>query len=280
MTIQSETSKAVYIADGTTTTFEIPFYFFNKEVSVYMDDAATALVADKDYTVTHYENAIGGEVIFNIAPSAESRITILRNVELTQLVAFWEGENFPAQDYENSLDKMIMALQQLKEMMKRTLIMSPGEDMTNEEFYQLISNIHKNFDFLNNLPNLIEEIKDIYSAFGNSITHTVEAEDSRAVSSKGVWNYIQENGTKKYQNLTIASSAIKEDTTYADYPYCAEISIPEAKSTHIPTVVLDIDAAQSGNFAPISEAKDGKVCVYMKEKPTTETLIIPSLVLH
>ncbi len=280
MTIQNEVSKAVYIADGNTATFEIPFYFFDNEIAVYGNNEITALEQGKDYTVTNYENSVGGEVVFTTAPQSGSRITILRDVALTQLITFIEGEDFPAQDYENSLDKMIMALQEIKETTKRMLVMSPGATISQEEFYKMIETVNQNLEFLTNIPRMLDEIQSLYESFFDNVSNTVQAGDKQPISSEGVWNYINENGAKKYSNISIATSSIQEDETYENYPYCAEISISEAKSTHIPFVIFDMEAAESGNYAPLAEAKEGKVCIYLKDKPVTETLTIPALVLQ
>ena len=129
MTIQNDTSRAVYIADGKTSSFVVPFRFFERQLNVYFDDSAEPLAAD-DYAASASETASGGEIVFSSAPAAGTKITILRNVELTQLVKFIEGEDFPAADYEYSLDKMIMALQQMKEYLNRALVVAPGTGMT------------------------------------------------------------------------------------------------------------------------------------------------------
>ena len=48
MTIQNDTSRAVYIADGKTSSFVVPFRFFERQLNVYFDDSAEPL-ADDDY---------------------------------------------------------------------------------------------------------------------------------------------------------------------------------------------------------------------------------------
>ena len=85
MTIQNDTSRAVYIADGKTSSFVVPFRFFERQLNVYFDDSAEPLAAD-DYAASASETASGGEIVFSSAPAAGTKITILRNVELTQLV--------------------------------------------------------------------------------------------------------------------------------------------------------------------------------------------------
>ena len=161
MTIQNDTSRAVYIADGKTSSFVVPFRFFERQLNVYFDDNAEPLAAD-DYAASASETASGGEIVFSSAPAAGTKITILRNVELTQLVKFIEGEDFPAADYEYSLDKMIMALQQMKEYLNRALVVAPGTGMTVEEAYELLVSIGKNFELIKEVPQLAEKVREIY----------------------------------------------------------------------------------------------------------------------
>ncbi len=280
MTIQSEISRVVHLGTGITKTFEIPFSFFDNEIAVYFDEETTAQQQGEDYTISNYENNIGGMVTFNTPPSKDVKIIIVRNVALTQLITFLEGEDFPAKDYENSLDKIIMALQQIKERMNHTFITPPGVAISQENFYELVKTVNQNLEFIKDLPNKLEEMKSLYDTFLNNISDTVQEGDKQPISSEGVWQYMNENGVKKYSNISVSTSAIQEDETYENYPYCAEINIAEAKSTHVPLVVFDMEAAESGDYAPLAEAKEGKICIYMKKKPTTETLIIPSLILQ
>ena len=49
MTIQTQTSKVVYVADGSTANFIVPFYFFNQELVVYKNNSTTPLVYNVDY---------------------------------------------------------------------------------------------------------------------------------------------------------------------------------------------------------------------------------------
>ena len=189
MTIQNDTSRAVYIADGKTSSFVVPFRFFERQLNVYFDDNAEPLAAD-DYAASASETASGGEIVFSSAPAAGTKITILRNVELTQLVKFIEGEDFPAADYEYSLDKMIMALQQMKEYLNRALVVAPGTGMTVEEAYELLVSIGKNFELIKEVPQLAEKVREIYEKMLDSVTGSVTENDDRLVTSDGVWRYI------------------------------------------------------------------------------------------
>ena len=148
MTITSDLSRVRYLGNGITTSFAINFpYLTNKDgtaqVAVYVGDSDTPLEEGKDYTVngfgkysdyseqsdeglityeTRYE---GGEVVFYDPPIAQIPVAIVRNVPQTQGVVFVEGEDFPAQDFENALDKLTMEVQEVKENLQRAIVLPP-----------------------------------------------------------------------------------------------------------------------------------------------------------
>ena len=113
MTIQNQISKIDYIGDGVSDCYHIPFYFLKDEISVYFDNLEHPQENNLDYEIVA-QNKVGGEIKFTNPPKLNTRITILRNIPLTQTTTFIEGENFPAQDYEISLDRIVMQLQMLQ----------------------------------------------------------------------------------------------------------------------------------------------------------------------
>ena len=146
MTINSDLSRARYVGNGVTTTFAIPFAYLTNndgtaQVAIYVGDNDTPLVEGKDYTVkgfgkysddyvdeelityeTRYES---GEFTLLDAPMLGQPVAVIRNVPQTQGVVFVEGEKFPAQDFENALDKLTMEVQEIKESMERAVIVPP-----------------------------------------------------------------------------------------------------------------------------------------------------------
>ena len=149
MTVYTGLSRARYIGNGVTATFSIPFSYLTNndgtsQVAIYVGDSDVPLVEGKDYTVkgfgkysdnqidedlityeTRYEN--GEFTLFNI-PSLGQPVAVIRNVPQTQGVVFVEGEKFPAQDFENALDKLTMSVQEIKESMERAVILPPTSD--------------------------------------------------------------------------------------------------------------------------------------------------------
>lgn len=252
MTIQSEISKVTYIADGYTTNFSIPFYFFNNEVAVYKNDSITPLTQISDYTIIN--NNSTGEVILNQTPQKDDKITIIRDVELKQQIQFIEGEKFPAKDYENSLDKIIMALQQFKEKISHMIKTPTQSSITGEEFYEIIKNIDKEFDVIRQIPEIALKTKEIY-------------------------HKIEEIKPIKYTNVVLDVSTITTDTTYIDYGHKVDIPLSKATTKHTPSITLKLEDITKAIFAPIAEAFDGYVRLYLKSVPTTD-ITIPVILLY
>ena len=130
MTVQTTTSRADYTGNGVTTTFSVPFYFLDSShLVVYRTDvntgAVTTLVITTDYSVTGAGVSAGGSITCTVAPTANQKISILRNVPLTQLTHYVENDPFPAATHESALDKLTMEVQQLDEANDRALTLSP-----------------------------------------------------------------------------------------------------------------------------------------------------------
>ena len=248
MTIQTETNKVVYVMDGATSSLTIPFYFFDKQIAVYKNDSATPLVCDVDYTITNNPNYQGGEITFAKAIEEGATITIKRDVELTQLVKFIEGGRFPAQDFEYSLDKMIMALQQIKEEVSRAITIPQTSSISAEEFLQSIKDICTEFDTIKQIPQISETIKTF-----------------------------EQTKPLKFTNITLTSDMVEEDNTYKEYKYKIDIPLQGVTSSYTPNITLELEDITSATFAPIAEAYDGFVRIYLKStisKPITIPVIL------
>lgn len=289
MTIQKETSKVVYIADGIASTFVIPFYFFNEDIAVYLNNSDTPLTENIDYTISNKSETQAKEVVFNQAPKVNTVITIVRNVPLNQLTTFIEGEKFPASDYENSLDKITMALQMLQEISERAIKITHDSNKTPEQIRELILDLEKDYDIIKKVPTLAKTITSIYEELLNLTTDTVSIANNQLITSKGVATHLDNNyytkdkiddmTCQKFGPILLETSLIKDDNSYSDYPYSLDIPITEAKSTHSPSVVLNLSDATSGNIAPISESYDGFVRIYLKAIPSASTIEIPIVIL-
>lgn len=111
--ILNENVSISYSGDGATTTFAYNFPIqSNTWLKVYVNGVLQTLTTN--YSVTGVNVISGGNVIFTSAPDSDTTILITRtNVPLTQLTDYIQGDSFPAESHELSLDKMVTAIQQI-----------------------------------------------------------------------------------------------------------------------------------------------------------------------
>lgn len=81
-----------------------------------------------------------------------------------------------------------------------------------------------------------------------------------------------------FSNTVVNPSSFVNDSTYGDFPYRASVALTGVISSMIPEVVLGLEDALSGNFAPIAESYDGGVYLYAESIPET-AVAIPTIML-
>ena len=163
---------------------------------------------------------------------------------------FIEGEKFPAKDFEYSLDKMIMALQQLKEEVSRAISIPQTSTITAEDFLTYIKDICAEFDIIKQIPQIAEHIK----AF-------------------------EQTKPLKFANTILTPDMVEEDTTYKEYKYKADIHLQGITANHTPNITLELEDINSATFAPIAEAYDGFVRIYLKSI-ISNPITIPVILLY
>jgi hypothetical protein len=131
MTVSTTTSRADYTGNGATTAFAVPFYFLeDSHLTVLRTQISTGVITTlaltTNYTVSGAGNPAGGTVTCVVAPTADQKISILRNVPLTQLNTYVPNDPFPAASHERALDKLTMEVQQLDEAIDRAIALPPN----------------------------------------------------------------------------------------------------------------------------------------------------------
>ncbi len=129
MSINQNSSTVVhFIADGVVKEFNFPFRIFAKEdIDVYVNE----VLINQGYDV-ETEDEVGGKVIFTQAPSLDSKITIIRNLEIKRTSDFQEGGAFRAKVINHELDYQVASIQQLDEKIERAMIYPPyGQEKPN-----------------------------------------------------------------------------------------------------------------------------------------------------
>lgn len=139
MLVANEISKNQYVGDGSATEFAYTFPILDStHIEVYRQfPTETALEAKlvpaEEYTVEGAGVESGGKVVFKTAPSSGTKLSILRNIPITQLYQYQELDSFPAESHENALAKITMICQGLDERLDRAIVVSPTDTTTPDE---------------------------------------------------------------------------------------------------------------------------------------------------
>lgn len=81
----------------------------------------------------------------------------------------------------------------------------------------------------------------------------------------------------KFENVQVPVSAFVADTTYQDFPYRAAVALTGVIASMTPEVMLSVEDATSGNFAPVAEAYTGGVYIYAAQRPEA-AMTIPTII--
>jgi microcystin-dependent protein len=127
MGVSNLTVSARYTPNGVTDTFAIPFAFIAGQttvIKVYEINTSTGVRTLKTLT-THYTLSPSGDsptnVIYVTAPAASvGKVSIEREVPLTQALDYINTGRFVAESHENAMDKLTMAIQELEDRLDRT----------------------------------------------------------------------------------------------------------------------------------------------------------------
>ena len=82
----------------------------------------------------------------------------------------------------------------------------------------------------------------------------------------------------QFSNVSVSKGDFVSDTTYQDFPYRAGVSLSGVIESMIPEVVLSVDDALSGNYAPVAESYNGGVYLYAGSPPDAD-ITIPTIIM-
>jgi len=137
MALQSETSRIQYNGNNSTTaSYAVPFYFFeNSHIKAVVTNSSgvdTTLSLGSGFSLTGAGNVTGGTLTTTTAVPSSSKLTIYREVPVTQTTSYAEGGDFPAASHERALDKLTMLVQQTKRIADRSLKVSESQTSPND----------------------------------------------------------------------------------------------------------------------------------------------------
>lgn len=124
MTVGTTARVKQYTGNGVTTTFNTDFQFF--ELDVYL---GATLVDPGDYSITQSSPGLSGSVTFTTAPASGVTVTIASDTVIQQQTDYVNNDSFPAETHELALDRVTMAVADLKRDVTNSLV-SPVTTVT------------------------------------------------------------------------------------------------------------------------------------------------------
>ncbi|WOB97125.1 hypothetical protein [Providencia sp. PROV099] len=118
MTVSTEISSNEYIGNGVTTDFDYKFRIFKaNQLSVITSDSdgdnVVTLRLGTDYTVTGANKSAGGKVILTKPLANGHKISIARDIPITQETSFRNQSKFFAETHEDAFDYLTMIVQRI-----------------------------------------------------------------------------------------------------------------------------------------------------------------------
>ena len=105
--------KISYIADGARTEFAFAFPFFQSaDVRVALNDVVSA--ADHNFAVVPNADFTGGNVVFDVAPPAETKIDIFRQISLSRTIDYQPTRRIDPEDLNTDFNFLLSAFQDLR----------------------------------------------------------------------------------------------------------------------------------------------------------------------
>lgn len=152
MTITTTTLRADYTANGVNTTFAFPFPVFYESnatpkfslqvVITNLSNVESIKTETVDYTISYTSTDLvngilkQGSVVLNTAPANNFKVSILRNLNLTQNADFTDKgtDIYSGGVVESALDKLTLVSQQIQENLNRVVRLPKSSLLNNIEF--------------------------------------------------------------------------------------------------------------------------------------------------
>ena len=107
--------KISYIADGTTTEFAFSFPFFQiADIRVAINDILYA--PEHNFAIMPNEDFSGGNIVFDIAPTVDTKIDIFRQISLSRTIDYQPTKKIDPEDLNSDFNFLLSAFQDLRQI--------------------------------------------------------------------------------------------------------------------------------------------------------------------
>lgn len=117
------------------------------------------------------------------------------------------------------------------------------------------------------LEEALADLQEVYDGYIAGLTDAYE---------KAKENLAEAAELYKFVNVSVPTASFTADTTYKEYPYKADIILPQIGTTLVPTVIFSLPDAESGNYAPVADSGAGYVRIWAKKAPE-DMITIPTI---
>ena len=249
--LSDSSSKVVYdlsstmpIADG----YEISFTYFDKtEVQVYLEgnDGQETQINDENYTVD--ESDTTAAVIFSSGyafPEGSEKLVIMRVVAYEQESDYRNGDKIDADKIERSLDLLTAMVQQLAEIIDRT-IQKPKSETGNIILPSVGQRAGMLIGFDENgqmTPVLTSDIEQKLSQALEAEESAIGASESAAESAGKAEEYLQQTASAASQALQDISTAKDQVIQLIKEANLEQIEILTAKAEELEASMIAIES--------------------------------------
>ena len=246
MTVKSSERKIVYIGNGTTSEFNVPFVFFKNtdiQVSIFDGSLSRPLEQDVDYTIEGAGDEAGGTVTTKTPVPNGYEIAIVREVPYTQEMEIPENDIFSSKNFERALDRLTQQTIQLKELADRAVTVGVFSDSNPSEvvgeieaLYDVKEQVVTAADNINAIvvaANDIEAIKDAPEQAASAIESAASAAKSADTCASYAQNAHFDAGvaTEKSNIAVTAAEKAEKAAEHAVYKTVGEIFFTSRKGT-------------------------------------------------
>jgi hypothetical protein len=253
--ISNQTVGTIYVGNGVTTTFAIPFDFIlgegNQVVKVYTIDpvtgARTALVNPTHFTLTPTEsvpsNVKPTTVSFGTAPANGTLVYVTREQLFTQSVQYQNNSAFLAKEHEKAIDRIVLMAQEIKAKQALSIDRNILDSSANLQ-----------------LPPLVAEATIIVNATGDgfemgpSFGVLLAAEANALASASAALSHKNAAEASQIAAAGSEAAAIASESAAAASEAAAALSESNAAASELAASASEIAAAASEAAAALSES--------------------------
>lgn len=249
-----------YIGNGIQTVFETPFPIFKENfVTIYFGNQEI----NKDLYEIQLDENLRATVIFTDPPSAQTLITIMRNIPIERTSSFQESSMLRSEVLNYEFNYMMACLQQISDTLKRSMVLPPfvadiNHDLTLpepkagkaivwtadgtslENSTVSVNALEKTlFDYKTIAENAVETVtlkaNEASSSASSAFTKADEAANSALQAAEAIQNVNGALETKADKDMDNLSEAGKKELISLGMPdYSRGISV-NVNATFIPT---------------------------------------------